>query len=76
MQTFVCEVSIISKCNIKIPIRLTWKFAKERMLFFQWQFEVGNFVINGDEVNRIAEGKEGAGPSQDVHNLEEELQIL
>lgn len=31
-------------------------------------------VINGDEVNRIAKGKEGAGSSQDVHNLEEELQ--
>ncbi|PWA57891.1 pentatricopeptide repeat (PPR) superfamily protein [Artemisia annua] len=33
-----------------------------------------NYVINGDEVNLIAEGKEGAGLSQDVNNLEEELQ--
>nr|GEX45034.1 hypothetical protein [Tanacetum cinerariifolium] len=33
-----------------------------------------NAVLNGDEVNQIAEGIEGIGLSQDVHNLEDELQ--
>ncbi|GKA51631.1 pentatricopeptide repeat superfamily protein, partial [Tanacetum coccineum] len=33
-----------------------------------------NAVINGDEINQIAKGKEGAGSSHDVHNLEDELQ--